>query len=64
MRTGPKGYEIVIPAGVGAAVISQRKPSKTALRKSCAHLFPNLSPWVKDSQQIKTGFKRRVSFSP
>lgn len=55
---------MVIPAGVGAAVRAQKKPPKTALRKSCAHLFANLSPWVKLSQGIKTGFKMKVSFSP
>lgn len=31
-----KGNEIGIPAGVGVGVISQKKPSKTALKKSCA----------------------------
>lgn len=64
MRTGSKGHEIVILAGVGVVVISQKKPSKAALRKICAHLFPNASPWVKHAQEMKTAFQRRASFSP
>lgn len=57
-----KGYEIIILVDLGAVVIFKKKPSKTALRESCAYLVLYLRPWEKHSQEMKTDFKRRVSF--
>lgn len=57
-----RGYEIVILVDLGVVVIFKKKSSKSALRESCAHLVPNLSLWEKHSQEMKTDFKRKVSF--